>query len=70
MATWRFSLFEPHTELIKRGKRQKLVEFGHKVLLEWTTKMCQRDAGGNTLPEVEHLSQICAMQVAESPAQT
>jgi IS5 family transposase len=28
-----FSLFEPHTELIKRGRRQKLVEFGHKVLL-------------------------------------
>jgi len=28
-----FSLFEPHTELIKRGKRNKPVEFGHKVLL-------------------------------------
>lgn len=28
-----FSLFEAHTELIKRGKRQKAVEFGHKVLL-------------------------------------
>ena len=28
-----FSLFEPHTELIKRGKLQKPVEFGHKVLL-------------------------------------
>ena len=28
-----FSLFEPHTELIKRGKRQKPVEFGHKVLV-------------------------------------
>ena len=28
-----FSLFEPHTELIKRGRRQKPVEFGHKVLL-------------------------------------
>jgi IS5 family transposase len=28
-----FSLFERHTELIKRGKRQKPVEFGHKVLL-------------------------------------
>ena len=28
-----FSLFEQHTELIKRGKRQKPVEFGHKVLL-------------------------------------
>ena len=28
-----FSLFEPHTELIKRGRRQKPVEFGHKLLL-------------------------------------
>jgi len=28
-----FSLFEPHTELIQRGRRQKPVEFGHKVLL-------------------------------------
>jgi transposase, IS5 family len=28
-----FSLFEPHTELIMRGRRHKPVEFGHKVLL-------------------------------------
>jgi transposase, IS5 family len=28
-----FSIFEPHVELIKRGKRQMPVEFGHKVLL-------------------------------------
>lgn len=28
-----YSLFEQHTELIKRGRRQKPVEFGHKVLL-------------------------------------
>lgn len=28
-----FSLFEPHTELIKRGRRSKPVEFGHMVLL-------------------------------------
>ena len=28
-----FSLFEPHTELVKRGRRHKPVEFGHKVLL-------------------------------------
>jgi IS5 family transposase len=28
-----FSLFERHTELIKRGRRGKPVEFGHKVLL-------------------------------------
>ena len=28
-----YSLFEQHTELIKRGRRGKPVEFGHKVLL-------------------------------------
>jgi transposase, IS5 family len=31
-----FSLFEPHTELIKRGKSQKPVEFGHVVMLSET----------------------------------
>jgi transposase, IS5 family len=28
-----FSLFEQHTELIQRGRRQKPIEFGHKILL-------------------------------------
>ena len=28
-----FSIFEPHTELIKRGRRGHPVEFGHQVLL-------------------------------------
>lgn len=28
-----FSIFEPHTELIKRGRREKPVEFGHMLLL-------------------------------------
>jgi IS5 family transposase len=28
-----FSIFESHTELIKRGRRQKPVEFGHSLLL-------------------------------------
>ena len=31
-----FSLFEPHTELIRRGKSQKPVEFGHVVMLSQT----------------------------------
>ena len=31
-----FSLFEQHTELIKRGRRSKPTEFGHKVLLSQT----------------------------------
>jgi IS5 family transposase len=28
-----YSIFEPHTDLIKRGKQQTPVEFGHKVFL-------------------------------------
>ena len=28
-----YSIFEPHTDLIKRGKAQKPVEFGHQVFL-------------------------------------
>ena len=28
-----FSLFEPHTELIKRGKQPNPIQFGHKVLV-------------------------------------
>ena len=28
-----FSIFEAHTEMIKRGRREKPIEFGHKVLL-------------------------------------
>jgi len=31
-----YSIFEPHTELIKRGKARKPVEFGHKILLGQT----------------------------------
>ena len=30
------SLFEPHTELIMRGRREKPVEFGHKILISET----------------------------------
>ena len=31
-----YSLFEDHTELIKRGKARKPIEFGHKILLAET----------------------------------
>jgi IS5 family transposase len=31
-----YSIFEPHTDLIKRGKAQKPVEFGHKLFLAET----------------------------------
>jgi IS5 family transposase len=33
-----YSLFEEHTELIKRGKARSPVEFGHKVLVAQTTE--------------------------------
>ena len=31
-----FSIFEPHTELISRGRREKPVEFGHMILISQT----------------------------------
>jgi IS5 family transposase len=31
-----FSLFEPHTELIQRGRRGKPIEWGHKILFSET----------------------------------
>ena len=33
-----YSIFEPHTDLIKRGKARKPVEFGHKVFLAETAQ--------------------------------
>jgi IS5 family transposase len=33
-----YSIFEPHTDLIKRGKERKPVEFGHKVFLAESSK--------------------------------
>ena len=33
-----YSIFEPHTELIKRGKAGKPIEFGHKILLGQTSE--------------------------------
>src|SRR5450432_2375054 len=33
-----YSIFEPHTDLIKRGKKLKPVEFGHKIFLAESAK--------------------------------
>jgi len=33
-----FSIFESHTELIQRGKRDKPIEFGHKIVLSQTVE--------------------------------
>ena len=53
-----FSLFEPHTELIKRGKRSTPVEFGHVIALSQTPEKFITDyqvfeeaVADNTLPD-------------------
>jgi len=53
-----FSIFEPHSELIKRGRREKPVEFGHKVLLCQTAEkfitdyeVYEKQAADNALTE-------------------
>ncbi|MGH9816828.1 MAG: ISNCY family transposase [Candidatus Acidiferrales bacterium] len=51
-----FSIFETHTDLIKRGKVQKPVEFGHKVLLAESAKGLitqYRVLNGNPIDETE-----------------
>lgn len=40
-----FSIFEPHTELIVRGKARKPVEFGHKIILTETQETFITDYG-------------------------
>ncbi len=40
-----FSIFEPHTELIKRGKARRPVEFGHKIILTETQETFITDYG-------------------------
>jgi transposase, IS5 family len=50
-----YSIFEPHTDLIKRGKVRTPVEFGHKVFLAESTKglITQYDVlKGNPVDEV------------------
>ena len=34
-----YSIFEPHTDLIKRGKVQSPIEFGHKVFLAESARL-------------------------------
>lgn len=54
-----YSLFEEHTELLKRGKAGKPIEFGHKVLLAQTGEkfithykvMPEREEDKDLLPE-------------------
>lgn len=51
-----FSIFEPHTDLIKRGKVQKPIEFGHKVFLAESARGLitqYRVLNGNPTDEVQ-----------------
>jgi IS5 family transposase len=48
-----FSLFEPHTELIQRGKSGKPVEFGHALLLSQTREkfICHYEVMEHRIPD-------------------
>ena len=50
-----FSIFEDHTELIKRGRRHKPVEFGHMVLLGQTSErfITQYDVMRKKIPDCQ-----------------
>lgn len=49
-----FSIFEPHTELLKRGKAGKPIEFGHMVLLQQTREKFISDFDAFEKKPVEH----------------
>jgi IS5 family transposase len=55
-----FSLFEPHTELIKRGKARKPVEFGHAVMLSQTREkfICDYEVMAPRMDD-SALAQVC-----------
>src|SRR6202008_83325 len=53
-----YSVFEPHTDLIKRGKVRTPVEFGHKVFLAESAEglITQYDVREGTPPDEGHLA--------------
>lgn len=55
-----FSLFEAHTELIKRGKARKPVEFGHVIMLSQTREkfICDYEVMEHRLSD-SALAQVC-----------
>lgn len=55
-----FSLFEPHTELIKRGKAGRPVEFGHVMMLSQTREkfICDYEVMEHRLSD-SALAQVC-----------
>jgi transposase, IS5 family len=56
-----FSLFEPHTELICRGKSRKPVEFGHAILLSETRERFISDY--EVMEHRRHDSELAAVSV-------
>lgn len=52
-----YSIFEPHTDLIKRGKVRTPVEFGHKVLLAESARglITQYQVLGGNPPDEQHV---------------
>ena len=54
-----FSIFEPHTDLIKRGKVRTPVEFGHKVLLAESARglITQYQVLNGNPPDEQHVGQ-------------
>lgn len=55
-----FSIFEDHVELIKRGRRQKPVEFGHMVLLGQSREkfITQYDVMEKRVPDCDLTDQV------------
>lgn len=49
-----FSIFEPHTELLKRGKAGKAVEFGHMIQIQQVASKFITDYGVFEKRPVEH----------------
>lgn len=55
-----FSIFEPHTELIKRGKAHKPVEFGHMIMLSQTREkfICDYEVMAHRVSD-SALAEVC-----------
>src|SRR6185369_7701263 len=53
-----YSIFEPHTDLIKRGKVQSPIEFGHKVFLAESARglITQYDVLDGNPPDEQQVS--------------
>ena len=57
-----FSIFEPHTELLKRGKAGKAIEFGHMIQIQQVAEKFITDYEAFKKKPVEHELLIQAVQ--------